>query len=393
MDRLAELERKVRELSTLLEVSRVINADLNLERVLHTVLKEAIEVIEAEGGTLWTIEENRSVIMPRAAVGPAAESILSLRLQPGEGIVGRVIQQGCGDLVADVQHDPRWSGRVDSATGFATRSIVSAPLTSYTGTIGCIQLVNKRGGRLFEQSDLELLTALGAQAALVIENSRLLEQTRAYARSLQQAWQGTLDALTSALATRDNDTHAHCYRTVELTVLLARRMGIPETELPAMARGALLHDIGKIGISDQILLKPGHLTSEEREIMKQHVRLGYEMLQHIPFFQDAMPIVLYHHENYDGSGYLAGLAGEEIPLGARIFHVVDVYDALISERPYKPAWSHEQALAELRLQAGTGFDPTVVEALATLTPEEIEHIRTLENFSPATRDLLGRGIK
>lgn len=390
--RLAELERQVRELSTLLEVSRVINADLELERVLHTVLEQAIEVIEAEAGTLWSLEENESVIVPRVAMGPVTATILKLRMKPGEGIVGRVIQTGEGDLVADARADPRWAGRVDTATGFVTRSVVSAPLTGQTGTIGCLQLVNKRGGRLFEPTDLELLTALGAQAALVIENARFLEETRALARRLQEAWTGTLDALTSALATRDDDTQGHCYRTVEMTIVLARYLDVPETEVPPMARGALLHDVGKIGIPDRILFKPGKLTPGERKTMKQHVKLGYEMLRHIPFFQDALPVVLHHHENYDGTGYPQGLQGEDIPPGARIFRVVDVFDALISERPYKPAWPLEKALEELKAGVGRHFDPDVVAVLEQLTPEEVDWIRNLEDFSPTTREILGQGI-
>ena len=151
----------------------------------------------------------------------------------------------------------------------------------------------------------------------------------------RQAWAGTLDALTSALSARDSDTQTHCYRTVELAVALAREMQLPTEEVAAIARGALLHDIGKIGISDTILLKPGELSCDERTEIQRHSRLGHDMLQHIPFFADALPIVLYHHECYDGSGYPDGLCGEAIPRGARIFHVVDLYDALTQERPYK----------------------------------------------------------
>lgn len=390
MDQTAELERKVRQLSTLLEVSRALNADLELERVLHTVLEQAIMVMEAEAGTLWSLEEHNTIIVPRVATGPAAASIFNVRLAPGEGIAGQVIQTGDGILVSDAQSDPRWAERVDEATGFMTRSIVCGPLTGHSGTIGCLQLLNKRDNRLFDPSDVEILTALGAQAALVIENSRLLEQTRAFARNLEEAWTGTLDALTSAMACRDTETLEHCYRTVELAVMLARRMGISDLQLATIARGALLHDIGKIGIPDHILLKPGRLTDEERETMKQHVKLGYDMLKHVTAFQDALPVVLYHHENYDGSGYLSGIKGEAIPLAARIFHAVDVYDALISSRPYKPPWSHEQALAEIRSVAGKHFDPLVVDALEQLTPEETDTIHRLEDFLPGTRALLGR---
>jgi putative nucleotidyltransferase with HDIG domain len=390
--RTAELQRQVRELSTLLEVSRVINRDLDPDRVLRTVLEQAMQVLEAEAGTLWSLEEKGTAILPMVAFGPAADAIRTIRIRPGQGIVGAVIQTGIGDLVADVRQDPRFANWVDRTTGFVTRSIVSAPLHGKTGTIGCLQLVNKSEGRYFSQSDLDLLTALGAQAALVIENSRLLEETRALSRSLQEAWTGSLDALTAAMATRDEDTHGHCQRTVELSILLARRLGVPEEEIPALARGALLHDVGKIGIPDSILFKPGRHTPEEREIMKRHVKLGHDMLVHIDFFRDAMPVVLYHHENYDGTGYVAGITGAEIPVGARIFHAVDVYDALTSERPYKKAWTHEEAVAELQRNAGTHFDPAVVEALARLAEEEIQLIRNLHGFPEETRLLLGAGI-
>ena len=130
-----------------------------------------------------------------------------------------------------------------------------------------------------------------------------------------------------------------------------------------MVRGALLHDIGKIGIPDSILFKTGPLTFDEREIIKQHVVLGYNMLHHIPFFCDAMPVVLHHHESFDGSGFPNGLKGSDIPLGARIFHVADVYDALVSERPYKRAWPVDRAVAELHQGAGRGYDPIAGAAL------------------------------
>lgn len=396
-DMVAELEEKVRQLSSLLEVNRVINADLDPDRVIMTVLEQAATVLDAERGSLWSLEENNSVIISKANIGPGAETVGEIRLKPGEGIAGRVIESGQGELVADAHNDPRWSRRVDAATGLETRSVITAPLKGENGVIGCLQLINKRpdanGTRLFNENDLQLLTALGTQATLVIENSRLLEATRAAARELEKAWQSTLDALAAAMETRDNETRAHCYRTVELSVLIAKRMGLPENELGSLARGALLHDIGKIGIPDMILLKPGKLSDEERQVMNQHVKLGHQMLQHIEFFQSALPIVLHHHENFDGSGYLSGLKGEEIPIAARIFHVVDCYDALTSERPYKPAWTHEKSIAELKSQSDRQFDPAVIAVLETITSEEAAHIRQSENFSEATQSLLGRSAQ
>ncbi len=389
-DTVTILSRKVRELSTLLEVSRVINSDLESERVLHTVLQQAMAVIGAQAGTLWLVGADGQGIDARLALGPVANSISHVHMAPGEGVVGQVVQSGVGDLVADAQLDPRWSGRVDAETGFVTRSIVSAPLPGRTGRIGCLQLINKVDGTLFDDGDLELLTALGTQAALVIENANFVEQMRHLAFSLQDAWRGALDALASALATRDFETEAHCQRTVEMTVLLARRMGVAEASMPSIVRGALLHDIGKIGIPDSILFKAGPLTHDEREVIKQHVVLGYNMLQHIPFFGEAMPVVLHHHESFDGSGFPRGLKGSEIPIGARIFHVADVYDALVSNRPYKRAWPAELAMTELKTGAGRGFDPVAVDALEDLSPAEMQWLMGLKDFQASTRDLLGR---
>jgi len=395
-NKVAELEEKVRELSCLLEVTRVISADLEPDHVLMTVLDQAICVLDAAHGSLWTLEENNSVIRVRATIGPASPILSTIRLKPGEGIAGRVIESGRGELVADAQNDPRWSNRVDAATGLVTHSVLTAPLNGENGTIGCLQLINRKptndsqGEQFFEPSDLEMLTALGTQAALVIENSRLLEQTRAFANDLERAWSGTLNALGAATTLRDNDTQAHCFRTVELSILLARRLEVSEDELASLARGALLHDIGKIGIPDHILFKPGKLSDEEREVMKMHVQEGHDMLKHIDFFKSSLPVVLYHHENFDGSGYLSGIKGEEIPLIAGIFHVVDCYDALTSKRPYKDAWTHEATIAELKKQSGAHFDPRVIAALEQLTSQEVTAIRNTEGFSAEVRALLGR---
>lgn len=392
-ERIIELERQVKELSTLAAVSQAINSNLGTGRVLHTVLDEAVCALEAEAGTLWTIDEAQGEIVPQVAEGFAASTVLTVRLKRGEGIVGRVVESGEGELIADAQSDPRWAGRVDADTGFVTRSIVCAPLACHGNTIGCLQLINKNESRLFEESDLQLLNALGAQAALVIDNARLLERSLALANSLREAWKGTLDALTAALSTRDTDTQSHCYRTVELAVWLARKLEIPATELPSLARGALLHDIGKIGIPDMILLKPGPLTDAERQVMQQHSVLGYEMLRPIASLQDSLAVVLYHHEDYDGTGYAEGLKGDDIPRGARIFHVADVYDALTQVRPYKPAWTHEQAMAELRRFSGIRYDPEVITAMEQMTPDISDWIRELESFSPETQQLLGLGME
>jgi len=180
-------------------------------------------------------------------------------------------------------------------------------------------------------------------------------------QDLEQSYDYTLEALGSALDAKDAETEGHCQRVTAFTITIAKAMGVDKALLRHIARGAFLHDIGKMGIPDQILRKPGPLTLEEREIMRRHCEIGYAVLERIPFLKEAAEIVLSHQECYDGSGYPHGLKGEEIPLGARIFAVADTLDAMISDRPYRKALPISAAREEIQRFAGRQFDPRVVE--------------------------------
>jgi putative nucleotidyltransferase with HDIG domain len=179
--------------------------------------------------------------------------------------------------------------------------------------------------------------------------------------TLEQGYDATLKGWARALDLRDRSTEKHTQRVAELTLNLATSIGIREPELTHLRRGALLHDIGKIGIPDRILLKPGALTDDEWRIMHQHPNHAYEMLSPIEYLQPALDIPYCHHEKWDGTGYPRGLKGEQIPLAARIFAVVDVWDALTSSRPYREAWTNEQTLDYIQAEAGKSFDPQVVQ--------------------------------
>jgi putative nucleotidyltransferase with HDIG domain len=185
-----------------------------------------------------------------------------------------------------------------------------------------------------------------------------------------------MKALAGVLDMRDDATHGHSNRVVAYTLRLAEAMGIEDQVLlKAIEQGALLHDVGKIGIPDAILRKPGKLTEEEWVIMKKHPELGYRLLRDIEFLQEILPMVRHHHEHWDGSGYPAGLKGEEIPLEARIFTVADAFDAITSQRPYSKARTYEEATSILREASGTTFDPRVVEAFLTIPPDEWVRLR------------------
>lgn len=230
-------------------------------------------------------------------------------------------------------------------------------------------------GRKVTTEEAQILQAFLNLAASALVNATVVADMRQTVEIVEGAYMGTLEALTKALEMRDHETEGHSRRVVQYTLSLAQKLRVPEDQLVTIMRGALLHDIGKIGIPDAILKKQGPLDDHEWTVMRQHPRIGYEMLKGIEFLHQATPIILHHHERFDGAGYPHGLAGEEIPLGARIFAVADTYDAITSDRPYRKGRSHEAAMEEIIRAAGKQFDPQVVEAMQSLPLEELARIR------------------
>ncbi|MCX7608066.1 MAG: HD domain-containing protein, partial [Anaerolineales bacterium] len=249
---------------------------------------------------------------------------------------------------------------------YGVQSILFIPVLSHGKTMGGIEVWESRYRREFTQAEIFLAQSMAAHAGSILENIALYEQTRRQAEDLAQAYDNTLAGWARALELRDEQTQDHTRRVTEMALQLARALGLPEDQLVHIRRGAILHDIGKMGIPDAILHKPGPLTPEEEELMRQHPQFAYEMLYPIEFLRPALDIPYCHHERWDGTGYPRGLKGEEIPLAARIFAVVDNWDALISDRPYRPAWSKARAREYLRQQAGKMFDPKIVEVFLSL---------------------------
>jgi putative nucleotidyltransferase with HDIG domain len=200
--------------------------------------------------------------------------------------------------------------------------------------------------------------------------SQRTEQLQSALQQIERGYEDTLQALGAAIDLRDNETAGHSRRVCRYSLVIARAMGWPDKQLENLSRGAYLHDIGKLGIPDGILLKPGSLTEGERKFMQQHVQIGFDVVKDIPFLADAAEIILTHHERYDGRGYPRGLKGKEILFGARIFAVVDALDAIISDRPYRRTSTFESARETIRNLAGTQFDPHVVNVFLNI-PEDI----------------------
>ncbi len=259
---------------------------------------------------------------------------------------------------------------------------VDLPITLDGEEAGRLEVYVSGEGRIVDGDTTGILRTFVHLIASALGNSALLSNLRQAVDEVERAYMGTLEALSKALEMRDHEVEGHSRRVVQYTVALAKRLRVPEWQMVPIIRGALLHDIGKIGIPDAILRKPGPLDDEEWAIMRQHPRIGYEMLKQIDFLKQAVPIILHHHERYDGTGYPAGLVEGQIPLGARIFAVADTYDAITSDRPYRKGRDHTAAIDEIRKGCGTQFDPLVVDALLSLPEEDLNRIRemTLESL-------------
>jgi putative nucleotidyltransferase with HDIG domain len=245
-------------------------------------------------------------------------------------------------------------------------SLVCYPLLTRGRTYGALwmNLPESRG------QNFANLQTLANQAAIALERSILLSESRQQAKQLEITYDQTLSALMSALDARDRETEGHSTRVSRLTCLLAEEIGLSSQQLKAIERGALLHDIGKIGISDRVLHKPGKLNDDEWKVMQIHPDIGARIVEGIPFLQESLSIIRYHHERWDGSGYPSGLKGEEIPIQARIFAVADVFDALTSRRSYRSKSSADEAIQYIKQQSGKLFDPMIVEALTRLPYKE-----------------------
>lgn len=211
---------------------------------------------------------------------------------------------------------------------------------------------------------------LAGQAAIAIDNSMMLDTIQHKHAELMLAYDTTIEGWAKALDLRDKETEGHSRRVTDMTVKVARAMGIRDENLAHVRRGALLHDIGKMGIPDSILFKPARLSNEEWSVMKRHPVLAYQMLSPIEFLRHAIDIPYCHHEKWDGTGYPRGLKGDEVPLSARIFAVIDNFDALSSDRPYRPAWAKEKIIAYLKDLSGSHFDQKVVGVFLEMLDEK-----------------------
>ena len=352
------------QLTALVGVGSIINSALGLEAVLEEVMDTIIDLMQAERGFLMLRDEDGK-FSTEAARGMDHVKLASDSDGFSKTIVGRVASTGEPVLTTNAQEDPRF-GNQDSIVSKHFRSILCVPLKLKNEIIGVIFLDSRMHTGLFQKTDLEMLIAFADQAAVAIDNACLFDNLQSANDELTNAYEATLSGWVHALDLRDKETEGHTQRVTALTLTLAREFGIEEPELVHIKRGALLHDIGKMAIPDGILLKPGELTLAERKYMELHPIFAHDMLKPIEFLHPAIDIPYCHHEKWDGLGYPRNLRGEDIPFAARIFAVVDVWDALTSNRPYRTPLDPEEGRRHIREGAGSHFDPLVVEAFLSL---------------------------
>jgi putative nucleotidyltransferase with HDIG domain len=358
-------ERQLEHLKALSEIDRTILTSLDKKLNLATVVKIAVDQLGADAVNIMLFDPVFRSLKSAVGHGFRTQSFEGREVRLGEGNAGKAALERRTitiDNLNEQSDNPRLA-RALEGEGFV--AYIGVPLIA-NGQMQGVMEVFEREQVKPDRERLDLLNTLAGQAAIAINNASLFEELQRANDGLTMAYDAAIEGWSRALDMRDEETEGHTLRVTDLTLKLARHIGVSDEEYVHMRRGALLHDIGKMGIPDSILLKPGPLTDEEWVVMKQHPAHARTMLEPIVFLQKALEIPYMHHEKWDGSGYPRGLKGEEIPKAARIFAVADVYDALTSDRPYRKAWTKERTVAYIREQSGTHFDPAVVDAFLNL---------------------------
>ncbi|HHL40749.1 MAG TPA: response regulator [Deltaproteobacteria bacterium] len=347
---------KLKGLLPIFEVNKRLLVEHDIDRLLDMVVEESARYTGAELASIMLLDDDGSLMMKayrtrRSGAGGLDDG--SLKVMAGEGFVGRVAEQK-EPVVLDsrTETDPQLKEMMRKRN---IRSALCLPIVMKDVSLGVLNLINFKRDHPFSHSDLEIATVLCGQAAIAIENARLYKR-------LSGTYMGIIATLASTIEARDPHTGGHAARMVRYSEAIAREMGVSGRELETIRRAALLHDIGKIGIPDGVLLKKGTFTDEDFAVIKEHPEIGGRILNNMEGLEEVALLVNYHHEHYNGRGYPHGVGGDAIPLGARIIAVADAFEVMTSARPYRRAVSESDAVAELRRMSGTQFDPKVVEA-------------------------------
>jgi len=370
LDKAVQLEasqQRHRRLEALIGIIGQIGATLDRDQILRIIIQQARQFLGSEGASLFLLDESEGNLVLQVASNVNENvRVENLRVPAGKGIIGHVVASGETVLVADATQDARHYREVDLSSGFVTRSILAVPLRTKTvdlgsgrgasreRIIGGLEAINKLDGT-FDEDDAHLLRILANQAATVLEIATLYAEAN-------ELFMDVVKSLTAAIDAKDPYTEGHSERVSEFSAAIARQLGLPAEMIHHIRVGALLHDVGKIGVPDAVLRKPGRLTEAEFELMKQHPIIGARIMGAVRMLQAELPAMAEHQERLDGSGYPQGLRDGEISLTSRIVSVADVFDAMTSDRPYRRALPAAEVCQYLQDRAHQ-FDQTCVQAL------------------------------
>ena len=337
-----------------------IAAERKMDGLLILMADLGRSIVAADRCSLWLVDNDRGELWTKVAHG-----VSELRIPHDAGFVGYSVKTGEPLLIKDAYQDPRFDRRSDEKTHYRTTSVMTVPLMNSAGNVmGVFQAINKQGtneqgeAAVFSIQDLERLSLTAVYSAKTVESAMLNMELEATQREI-------IHILGEVSEYRSQETGDHIQRVAEISYMLAKFMGLPENEVERIRLAAPMHDLGKVGIPDAILNKPGRFTDDEYAIMKTHSEIGYNMLHNSKrkLLRFAAEIARSHHERWDGRGYPKGIAGEEIPLAGRICSVADVLDALSSPRCYKQPWPEEKVKEEFQKQRGAQFQPELVDVL------------------------------
>ncbi len=362
-----DAEEYATRLGLLYEVAQKASSYSEVLKLIEEILGVTQRILQASAVSLLLIDEERGELCFQAADGRVENKLGQRELELDSGIVGWVARRGMPVIVNNVSRDEHFNKDIDEFFGLVAKSIIAVPLVRGQKVIGVLEVLNKADGSVFEEPDLAVLTGFASTEALILLVS--MAATAIHNIELRQAelngHKRTVETLVAATDIKDPYACGHSQRVREYTLLAAGSLSFSPEELQIIEFGALLHDIGKIGIDDCILRKPTSLTNEEWYVMRKHSLIGANIVGEIPFLEKARDIVLYHHEWYNGTGYPEGIKGENIPMGARLVAVADAFDTITTEHSYRAALSEDEAVDELIRGSGTQFCPVAVQAFVS----------------------------
>ena len=360
-----QTQQSLHRLSALRAIDQAITSGMDVKLSLNILAEHARAQLNVDAVSILTLNSAGQILEYCAGRGFETKFASGARLRLGEGYAGMAALERRSIFAPDLSVTGAAIGRMDLSTTELFRAYYVVPLITKGHVKGVLEVFH-RSPLQPEPDWVNFLESLAGQAAIAIENSELFEHLQRSNHELTMAYDATLEGWSRALDLRDHETEGHTQRVTDMTIQLARAVGVREDVMIHIHRGALLHDIGKMGVPDNILLKPGPLTEEEWQAMRKHPLYAYEMLSPIHYLHSALDIPYCHHERWDGSGYPRGLKGEAIPLAARIFSIVDVWDALRSDRPYRNAWPDDKVKAYINELGGSKFDRHVVNVFMSL---------------------------